>query len=124
MVDDFHGTIEWDNFSANMFQVFPDREIVDLNPKDLIFHTVSDVNQLVQIPSIESVRQGVTYEKGGITPHWRGILDDKGRVMVAICFNMDLGDAVEWSDNPEYPEHYASLAYKILTNYVVYSLTH
>ena len=31
--------------------------------------------------------------------------------MVAICHNMDLGDAWEWADNPKYPEKYASLAY-------------
>ena len=35
------------------------------------------------------------------TPHWRGIYDDKGRIMVAICHNMDLGDSVEHSDNSE-----------------------
>ena len=24
--------------------------------------------------------------------HWRAVLDGKGRVLVATCFNMDLGD--------------------------------
>ena len=28
--------------------------------------------------------------------------------MVAICHNMDLGDAVEHSDTPEYPEEYSA----------------
>ncbi|MEP7354901.1 MAG: DUF4159 domain-containing protein [Acidobacteriota bacterium] len=124
MVDDFHGEMEWENFAANMALVFPDRDIVDLTSKDLIFHTVGDVNQLVQIPSIDSVRHGVTAEKGGVIPRWRAIRDDNGRLMVVICHNMDLGDAVEWSDSPGYPEHYASIAYRVLTNYAVYSLTH
>jgi hypothetical protein len=44
--------------------------------------------------------------------------------MVAICLNMDMGDAWEWSDDPAYPEAFASLAYRIAVNYVVYHLTH
>ena len=37
---------------------------------------------------------------------------------------MDLGDAWEHSDNPLYPEKYASLAYRIAMNYFIYDLTH
>ena len=33
--------------------------------------------------------------------------------MVAICHNMDLGDAWEHSDEPKYLEKWASLAYRI-----------
>jgi hypothetical protein len=51
-------------------------------------------------------------------------MDDKGRVMVAICHNMDLGDAWEHADNPRYPEKYTSLAYRIGINYIVYSMSH
>jgi hypothetical protein len=52
------------------------------------------------------------------------VVDEQGRVLVAICFNMDIGDAWEWADYPEYPERYASLAYRIGINYLVYALTH
>ena len=44
-----------------------------------------------------------TYEKDGYVPKWRAIRDDKGRIMVAICHNMHLGDAWEWADDPDYP---------------------
>jgi hypothetical protein len=44
--------------------------------------------------------------------------------MVAICNNMGLGDAWEHADNPQYPEKYSSLAYRIAANYFVYDLTH
>ncbi|MEO8096719.1 MAG: DUF4159 domain-containing protein [Acidobacteriota bacterium] len=124
MVDDFHGLIEWDTFEAAMNMVFPNRSIVELNPKDLIFHVFTDVNELVQIPGEQYISSGLTYEKGGTVPHYRGIVDDRGRVMVVICYNMDLGDAVEHSDNPRYPERFASLAYRVWTNYVIYNLTH
>jgi hypothetical protein len=60
----------------------------------------------------------------GYQPRWRAIYDDKGRVMVAICHNMDLGDAWEWSDDARYYEKWASLAYRIAVDYFVYDLTH
>src|ERR1700689_4726683 len=31
MCDDFHGTVEWENFMASMSRVFPDRPVVDLD---------------------------------------------------------------------------------------------
>jgi hypothetical protein len=43
---------------------------------------------------------------------------------VAICHNMDLGDAWELSDEPDYQEKWASLAYRIGMNYFIYDLTH
>ncbi len=63
-------------------------------------------------------------ERGGVVPHWRAILDEDGHIQVAICFNMDVGDAWEWADHPQYPERYASLAYQLGINYVMYALTH
>jgi hypothetical protein len=35
-----------------------------------------------------------------------------------------MGDAIEWSDDPQYPEYYANQAYRISANYVLYDLTH
>jgi hypothetical protein len=52
------------------------------------------------------------------------IRDDKGRIVVAICHNSDVGDAWEWADSPQYPERAASLAYRIGINYVIYGMTH
>src|SRR6516225_1497426 len=135
MVDDFHGSeardhedgiSEWEVFTASMNRVFPDRRIEDLPDADQIFHTVYDLDDRFQVPGEQFLETGLMYEKGptGKPPHWRGIRDDKGRVMVAICHNMDLGDAWEWSDDPRYPEKWASLAYRIAMNYFVYDLTH
>jgi hypothetical protein len=79
-----------------------------------------------KVPGAQYFGSGLTYEKGpsGKTPHWRCIRDEKGRIVVAICHNMDLGDAWEWSDDPKYEEKWASLAYRIAMNYFVYDLTH
>jgi len=124
MVDDFHGSADWENFMNGMRMVFPDRQVEDLTNKDEIFHVLYDLDDRFQVPGEQYIRTGRTYEKDGFVPKWRGIRDDKGRIMVGICFNMHLGDAWEWADRPQYPEKYASQAYRIGVNYLVYSMTH
>lgn len=124
MVDDFHGTREWEIFMASMNRVFPDRPVVDIDNKDAIFHVLYDLDDRFQVPGAQYLETGRTYERDGFEARWRGVYDDKGRVVVAICHNMDLGDAWEWSDDPRYPEKWASLAYRIAVNYSIYALTH
>lgn len=124
MLDDFWGTEEWDRFDESMKLVFPDRPIVEIENKDSIFHTVYDLDKRVQIPGQWALRRGTLYRNDGAVPHWRGIYDDRGRVMVAMSFNSDIGDSWEWADDPMYPEQYSSLGIRIGVNYVIYSMTH
>ncbi|HYA16155.1 MAG TPA: DUF4159 domain-containing protein [Bryobacteraceae bacterium] len=126
MVDDFHGSEEWAVFIRSLRKVFPDREVEDLPNDDPIFHVLYDLQERFQVPGAQYFETGITYEKGptGKDPHWRAIRDDKGRVQVAICHNMDLGDAWEHSDEARYLEKWAGLAYKIAMNYFIYDLTH
>jgi hypothetical protein len=124
MVDDFHGTYEWEVFVASMRRVFPDRQIVEIDNPDAIFHTIYDLSDRYQVPGAQYLRSGRTYEQDGYDPHWRGIYDDKGRLMVAICFDMDLGDSWEWADYPRYDEKFSALGIRIGVNYVVYAMTH
>ena len=93
MCDDFHGTIEWDVFMDSMRKVFPRRPVVDIDNKDPIFHVIYDLDARSRIPGAQFIYSGIPYEYDGYEAKWRGIYDDKGRVMVAICHNMDLGDA-------------------------------
>jgi hypothetical protein len=124
VVDDFHGTREWAGFVQSMHRVFPDRAIVDIPIDDPVFHVAYDLDEQVQIPGIQSLYTGLTYERDGFTPHWRGIYDDEGRLMVVINFNMDLGDAWEHADVPEYSLLYTTRAYKYAINYILYAMTH
>jgi len=124
MVDDFHGTADWDRFMTGMRQVLPDRPVEDLSDDDEIFHVLYDLGERFQVPGEQYVNTGRTYEKDGYVPKWRAIRDEKGRIIVAICHNMHLGDAWEWADMPEYPESFASMAYRIGLNYIVYGMTH
>ena len=124
MCDDFHGTDEWNVFINSMKKVFPDRPIVDLDNGNAIFHTVFDLDDRYQVPGYQFLYSGRIYEKDGFEPRWRGIFDDKGRVMVAICHNMDLGDSWENADDPRYPEKYSALGIRIGVNYILYAMTH
>jgi Domain of unknown function (DUF4159) len=122
MADDFHGTVEWQVFEASMKRVFPDRPIVDIPNSDPIFHTVYDLDERYQIVGAEHLVEG--HKKEGYVARWRGIYDDKGRVMIAISFNSDIGDSWEWADEPEYPEKYSALGVRVGVNYIVYAMTH
>ena len=122
MADDFHDTEEWQEFERRIKQVFPDRPIVEIPDADSIFHTVYDLDQRYQVPGRAHLDRGYKYH--GIGAHWRGIYDDKGRIMIAISYNSDVGDAWEYADDPAYPEKIADFAIRLGVNYVVYAMTH
>ena len=124
VVDDFHGSYQWAMFLKSMRRVFPERPILDIEEGDPLLHVLYDLDQRIQVPGIRYLWSGVTYEQDGFEPHWRGIYDDDNRLMVAMNFNMDLGDAWEHADTPQYPEKMTALAYRFGINYVVYSMTH
>src|SRR5260370_38689720 len=77
-------------FLASMKLAFPDRPIVDSPDSDPIFHVIYDLDNRYQVPGAQYLRSRRTYESDGYEARCRGIYDDHGRLMVAICHNMDL----------------------------------
>ena len=124
VVDDFHGTKEWAHFEEQLRRVLPTCTIHEIPPTYAIFHCFFDIDELIQVPGAQMLYSGRTYEKDGVVPHFRGVFDETGRIMVMINFNSDLGDAWEWADVPYYPEKYSSAAYRLGINYIIYSMTH
>jgi hypothetical protein len=128
VVDDFYGPDQWTVFRESMQRVFPDRPIVEIDEADEVLHVLYELDQRVQIPGLRHLRWGVNGTRAGrlagTPPHWRGIYDDEGRLLVAINFNMDIGDAWEHADMPEYPEPMTALAYRFGINYILYAMTH
>jgi hypothetical protein len=57
-------------------------------------------------------------------PRIYGISDDKGRLMVVITYNSDLGDAWEFMDLACYPEKYSGQAVRLGLNFIIYAMTH
>jgi len=124
MADDFWGPTEWEIFMDSMKKVFPDRQVVELDNKEPIFHAVYDLDDRYQVASHGSVMRGVSFKCDGCPDHWRGIFDDHGRLMVAMTYQSDVGDSWEWADDPYYPERYSALGIRIGVNYVIYAMTH
>jgi hypothetical protein len=123
MVDDFHNDREWAIFMAGMRQIDPALEAVELEDSDPAFHVLFDLKDRIRVPGANVVH-GSGIERGGTVPHWRAIRDSRGRIMVAISFNQDVGDGWEFADDPFYPERCSSEAIRLGVNYVVYAMTH
>ena len=125
IVDDFWGTREWAQFEYNIRRVFPDRPIVELGLDHPLFSVFYDIEEILQVPNINNAARGYrTYERDGYVAHVRGIFDDKGRLMVVINWNTDLGDAWEWAESPYYPLKYSTFAYEMGANMIVYGMSH
>jgi uncharacterized protein DUF4159 len=128
MVDDFWGEREWEGFYENIKRVFPDREPIELPLEHEIFHCVYDLKKKPQVPSIHHwMATGETYERyDAQTPHYRGLFDDKGRLMAIICHNTDLGDG--WEREGESQEYFREFSekwsYPLGINIVTYAMTH
>ena len=130
MVDDFWGEQAWENFREQMKRVFP-QETVDLPIEHPIFHCVYDLKYKPQIPGIDAARQlrgtNITWERSDAKEvHYRGLFDEKGRMMAIICHNTDSGDGWEREGEEEWYFHEFSekLAYPIGINIVFYAMTH
>ena len=124
MLDDTHGDYEWNNLLAGMRMIFPDRPIEELTDQDELFHVLYDLDERFQIPGTRYIWGNRSYTPDSSVPHWRAIRDDRGRIVVAICHNSDVGDAWEWADSPRYPERAESLAFRLGINYIIYGMTH
>jgi hypothetical protein len=125
--DSFFGPRNWSRFVESVEKIFPGRPIVDLPDDATVFHTVFDIPHMtqVQIPNMNALMGGGRgYLSGGAVPHWRGVFDDDGRLMILIAFNNDVMDGWQWADDPRYPSEEANLSLRIGVNVVMYALTH
>lgn len=97
MFDDFWGPREWRNFENEMKLLFPDRPIEDLPPTHPIFSFVVPLKEPPQVPGLPHFEMGRDRDTKalGEDAHFRGIFDDKRRLMVMICHNTDMGDGWE-----------------------------
>jgi len=123
MCDDFWGEQEMQVFAATMARVFPDRQIVELHGDEAVLHVVFSINEAIQIPGLRHLR-GFGRVADLAPPHWLGIYDDDGRLMVGINYNQDVGDSWEEANTPDYPEPMTAQGYRFGINYIVYAMTH
>jgi len=126
--DDFHGDEEFNQFMIQVRRVLPGATPVELDVSHPLFHCFFDIDKIIQVTndSIAKCGECDQWENGpsGKEPKVFGILDDHGRVNVLMAWNTDLGDGLEWADDPTYPAEYSKYSFKFMTNVIVYSMSH
>ena len=109
-----------------MKRFFPDREIVEVPKDHPVFSCFYKMDGYPQVAGLGSFLAGRTWEKGGVVPHLRTILDDSGRPWCS-----SIGTPT-WATAGNGPTHRSTrdtsstppLAYRMAINEIVYSLTH
>jgi hypothetical protein len=126
--DDFHGDEEFEQFMDQLHKVLPDAKPVELDTKHPLFHSFFDIDKIIQVTndSIAKCAECDQWENGpsGKEPKVFAVFDPKGRISVLMAWNTDLGDGLEWADDPEYPAHYSKYAFQFVTNVIVYAMSH
>lgn len=129
LVDDLHGPNDWNTFASAMYRALPEFTIEDIQADDSIINTIYSLEKNIQIPGrrhiVSNDGQGNLDIRMPHEPHdWQGIKDADGRWIVAINYNMDMGDSWEHANDAYYPVAMTSLGYRLGMNYIIYALTH
>jgi hypothetical protein len=128
--DDFWGEYAWAQWVEEIGRVLPPTQypIVDITPDHAIMHMMYDLKGIEQVPSIQSWRRlgGGTSERYD-APHsnFRGIADERGRLMVVMLHDTDIPDT--WEREGESAEYFARFSpdgYATGINIVLYAMTH
>lgn len=125
VIDDFWGTLEWENFESQIRRVLPEYPIVEIPLDHPLLRSFYNLEGIRQVPNVWLGRAGGrTWERDGYQPALKGIFDDHGRLLVVINWNTDLGDAWEWAEDPWYPIEFSNFAYQLGVNMIMYGMTH
>jgi hypothetical protein len=126
--DDFHGEEEFDQFLQQIERVLPEAVPVELDVSHPLFHCFYDIHKVIQVTNdgIAKCRECDQWENGpsGKEPKVFAVFDDSGRINILMAWNTDLGDGLEWADDPTYPANYSAYAFKFMTNLLVYTMSH
>lgn len=131
-VDDFWGEAAWEHWSRELAKAMPPTAypIEDVALTDPIFHTMFEVKRVPQVTSIRFWRASggrSTSERGSesAVPHFRGIRDAHGRLMVVMTHNSDVADSWEREgEDPEFFYQFSPDGYALGINVLLYALTH
>ncbi len=126
MTDDFWGAQEYSYFQEVMNRVLPGQPITDIGLDDSVMHVLYDIQakDLTFIPGSRHLCGRGVCQPPGTNPAWQAMYDPRNRMVVAVNFDTDIGDAWEFADVPYYPEAMTTLAYRYGINYLMYAVTH
>jgi hypothetical protein len=132
VVDDFWSSDpgSWPVFAGTMARAMPGHALTQMAESDTAMHVLYDIRDKDRtwIPGSRHLRcygESVQLvQPPGTTPQWFEMTDDKNRMIVAVNYNTDVGDAWEFADSPKYPEQMTELAYRYGVDYIIYAMTH
>jgi hypothetical protein len=129
--DDFWGPWAWEVWESQIRKALPSGtyRTVELPPDHQLYTSMFVVRKVPQIASINFWRGsgGRTSERGpdSATPHGRAIFDERGRMLVFITHNTDIGDSFEHEGTDrEYFVNFSVDGYALGINVLVYAMTH
>lgn len=129
--DDFWGTYAWENFATEMAKVMrpPQHSFIDIPLNHSLHRMLFEVKKVPQVPGISFWWRsgGRTSEQGADSAevHVRGMLDDRGRVMVLATHNTDIADGWEREGvDVRYFYEFSVNSYAVGINIALYALTH
>jgi hypothetical protein len=130
-MDDSWNSANWYRWLRQLSRVLPPGEfpVRDIPATDPIMHTLYDVKEIPQIPSMNSWYRtgGQTSENGAdsATVYFKGVHDRHGRLIVVMTHNTDIADSWEREgDNTEFFDLFSPRGYAVGVNIVLYALTH
>lgn len=123
VADDVWGAYEHQAILDTVERLYPDRELADLENDARAYHMLFDLDERYQIIGQWGRFTGQPLN-GAYDPHWMGVHDDDGRMLLGIWLNNDTGDSWEWADDPTYPERWSALGLRMMLNHIAYAMTH
>jgi Domain of unknown function (DUF4159) len=131
-VDDFWGTLAWEQWSHEIAKAFPPEEypIEDVPVSDPIFQSQFIVSKVPQITNIGFWRRSggrETSERGDDSrePHFRAVRDTHGRIMIVMTHNTDVADSWEREgEDPGFFYQFSPNGYALGINVLLHAMTH
>jgi hypothetical protein len=132
-VDDFWGTLAWNQWAEEIGRVLPPSRypIFDIPSDHAIMHTLYDVKEVEQVSNIRFWMQtrGNVSERSFMNDspqvNFRGIQDERGRLMVVMAHNTDIPDTWEREgESKEYFDRFSPNGYAVGVNIMIYAMTH
>ncbi|MBK8039508.1 MAG: DUF4159 domain-containing protein [Verrucomicrobiaceae bacterium] len=135
LIDDFWGGDEWRLFAPTLKRIWPQSDPVELTHNHPLFHCVFDLKEPPQVHSNvfwDQMRRsgrstlGNEIRPDAAAPIFRALYDTRGRMVMLICLNNDLGDG--WEQEAFDPDYFREVsekhAFPLGINIVFYALTH
>ena len=125
-MDDNWTDLDWSYIRPNVQKILPGHPIVDLKPPHPLFSSLYRIDEVPQIPSLNSwLRSRATDEFGGGPPHLYAVFGENDRLLMLVSLNIDVSDSWEREgDSLDYFYAFSGKGYALGVNVVVWVTSH